>query len=560
MLCAIVAAALIAAAADATAAAQKRSSAQLRSFGSCTELVRFARHTSLRAMRGRDVPPWLQGGGDDSEEAGGGGGEGGGERNDAAAGEPFSGTNVQEVGVDEPDIVKTDGARLFTTDEDGRLRIADIRGAQPVALGSLELGRGGGVPHELLLRGDRLLVLSMNDFDRTQVREVDVSDPAAPRVVRSLTMDGTYTGARMTGGTVRLALTTYDRVSMSVRGVRRALRSAAWLPRATVRRAPGARAQRRKLVDCDAVRRTRSVTGMDVATIVTLGLDDGLRQLDADAVMTTAETIYASTTGFYVATYDWSSERTGIHRFDTSDPARTEYTGSGSVPGRLLNQWSLSEHEGDLRVATTVDGRVDEPSESRITVMRQAAGTLAPVGLVTGLGRTEEIYGVRYVGDIAFVVTFRQTDPLYTVDLAEPTHPRVVGELKIPGFSTYLHPVAEDMLLGIGQSATDEGETRGTQLSLFDVSDLAAPRRVANLELGPDYYSLAEYDHRAFLFWPPTGLVVVPLTRQTEFGDSAWSGAGAFRVGGADAGAGDAHHASRARRRSSARSCPESGC
>jgi hypothetical protein len=180
-----------------------------------------------------------------------------------------------------------------------------------------------------------------------------------------------------------------------------------------------------------------------------------------------------------------------------------------------------------------VDGQDDEPSESRITVMRQAAGTLAPVGLVTGLGRTEEIYGVRYVGDIAFVVTFRQTDPLYTVDLAEPTHPRVVGELKIPGFSTYLHPVAEDMLLGIGQSATDEGETRGTQLSLFDVGDLVAPRRVANLELGPDYYSLAEYDHRAFLFWPPTGLVVVPLTRQTEFGDSAWSGAGAFRVGGA---------------------------
>ena len=481
-------------------------------------------------MRSRDVPGWLQRGSDDSENAGGGEG-GSGERTEAASGESFSNTNVQELGVDEPDIVKSDGARLFTTDEDGRLRIVDIRGAQPIALGALDLGGDG--PYELLLLGDRLLVLSTNGYDRTQAREVDVSDPSAPRVVRSLAMDGMYSGARMTGGTVRLALTTYERVSMSVRSVRRALRSGAWLPRATVRRAPGARAQRRKLVDCDAVRRTRSVTGMDVATVVTLGLDEGLKQLDADAVMTNAETIYASTTGFYVATYDWSSGRTGVHRFDTSDPARTEYAGSGSVPGRLLNQWSMSEHEGDLRIATTVDGRGDEPSESRITVLRQAAEALAPVGLVTGLGRTEEIYGVRYVGDVAFVVTFRQVDPLYTVDLAEPTNPRVVGELKIPGFSTYLHPVGEDLLLGVGQSATDEGETQGTQVSLFDVSDLAAPRRVVNLELGPGYQSLAEYDHRAFLFWPPTGLVVVPLARWTDDGDPAWSGAGAFRVAGA---------------------------
>ncbi len=540
MLCAVVAVALVAVAGDAPAAASQKRSAQLRSFGSCTELVRYARHTSLRAMRGRDAPGWLRRGSDDSEDAGGG--EGGAERLEAPSEESFSGTNVQELGVDEPDIVKTDGARLFTTDEDGRLWVADIRGPQPVALGSLALGRGG--PFELLLRGDRLLVLSSDGYDRTQAREVDVSDPAAPRVVRSLTMEGAYSGARMSGGTVRLALTTYERVPMSVRSVRRARRAAAWLPRATVRRAPGARAQRRKLVDCDAVRRTRSVTGMDVATVVTLGLDEGLVQLDADAVMTDAETIYASRTAFYVATYDWNGGRTGVHRFDASDPARTEYSGSGSVPGRVLNQWSLSEHEGDLRIATTVERQNEEPSESRITVLRQSAGALAPVGLVTGLGRTEEIYGVRYVGDVAFVVTFRQIDPLYTVDLAEPTHPRVVGELKIPGFSTYLHPVGEDLLLGVGQSATDEGETRGTQLSLFDVSDLAAPRRVVNLELGRGYDSPAEYDHRAFLFWPQTGLVVVPLTRYTEEWEPAWSGAGAFRVGRRGARVGHPHHAS----------------
>jgi hypothetical protein len=341
-------------------------------------------------------------------------------------------------------------------------------------------------------------------------------------------MEGGYVSARAAGGTVRVVLESEPRALTTVRRVRRSVRSAAWLPRAVVRRAPGAAPQRRKLVDCRSVRRTAPLSGYDLVTVVTLGVETGLQQLDADAVMTTAETVYASPDSLYVAAHDWDRDRSGLHRFDLTDPKRTEYSASGSVPGRLLSQWALSEHEGHLRVAsTTGDG---DDSESRVTVLRETAGALAPVGLVSGLGRTEEIRGVRFIGDVGYVVTFRQIDPLYTVDLAEPANPRVLGELKIPGYSDYLHPVGPGRLLGVGQDATFDGDAKGTQVSLFDVSDLRAPRRLSNLVLGSRYRSPVEEEHRAFLFWPPTGLVVLPIDRWREATTRLWAGAAVFRV------------------------------
>jgi hypothetical protein len=176
--------------------------------------------------------------------------------------------------------------------------------------------------------------------------------------------------------------------------------------------------------------------------------------------------------------------RTQIHRYDARGTSATTYRATGDVPGFVLNQYSMSEHQDRLRVATTreplwfPDGSATE-SESRVTVLAEAAGRLTTVGGVGGLGKGERIYAVRFLGDRGYVVTFRQTDPLYTLDLSDPTAPRVRGELKILGYSAYLHPVGEDRLLGVGQDATERGQTTGAQLSLFDVSDAARPRRIA---------------------------------------------------------------------------------
>ena len=129
---------------------------------------------------------------------------------------------------------------------------------------------------------------------------------------------------------------------------------------------------------------------------------------------------------------------------------------------------------------------------------------------------------MRFIGDRGYVVTFRQVDPLYVVDLGDPARPAVRGELKIPGFSSYLHPVGDDLLVGIGQSATAQGRTTGTQVSLFDVSDPRAPRRVAQREHDSDW-SEAESDHHAVLWWPARHLLVVPVER--------WSGVGPAALG-----------------------------
>jgi hypothetical protein len=261
--------------------------------------------------------------------------------------------------------------------------------------------------------------------------------------------------------------------------------------------------------------------------VLTLDLARGMRISDSDAVMTNGDLVYASTTSLYVATQRWFDETaaptaqqldrisTRIHRFDISDPLATTYRASGTVPGVLLNQFSMSEMDGRLRVAST-----DQPpwwsgpdageAESLVTVLEQEGNVLSRVGQVGGLGRGERIYAVRFLGDRGYVVTFRRTDPLYVVDLANPRSPVVKGELKIPGYSAYLHPAGGDLLIGVGQDATPEGRVTGTQVSLFDVSDPARPQRLQQLTLGAGW-SEAESDHHAFLFWARTGLLVLPV-------------------------------------------------
>jgi uncharacterized secreted protein with C-terminal beta-propeller domain len=261
-------------------------------------------------------------------------------------------------------------------------------------------------------------------------------------------------------------------------------------------------------------------------SIVTLNLDRGLWQQDSDGVMTDAQTVYGSAKHLYVATQRWIDPNTPasdlppgtttlISRFDVTDPDRTSYEGSGSVQGYLLNQYSLSEQDGDLRVASTTEpvwwnGAQQEPSRSMVTVLRRGAGgVLARIGQVDGLGHGQRIYSVRFAGDMGYVVTFRQVDPLYVVDLSDPANPRVRGELELLGYSAYLHPVGPGRLLGVGQDATPEGRLKGAQVSLFDVSDPSAPKLLDQQPLGGS--SEVEYDPHAFLYWGPRKLALLPL-------------------------------------------------
>jgi uncharacterized secreted protein with C-terminal beta-propeller domain len=267
-------------------------------------------------------------------------------------------------------------------------------------------------------------------------------------------------------------------------------------------------------------------------------------------VLATGDTIYASAENLYVATQNWQMWQWGragvtdgrpdevvteIHKFDISRTDVTDYVGTGQVEGYLLNQFAMDEHDGRLRVASTTSPNwwgSGFDSESMVTVLEEDGGELTEVGRVDGLGRTEQIYSVRFIEDAAYVVTFRQTDPLYTVDLSEPTDPRVVGELKILGYSAYLHPLGEGLLMGIGQDATDTGQVQGTQVSIFDVSDLTRPTKIDQFTLSEGSSSQVEYDHHAFLYWAPTGLAMVPVQQWwwDEKTESGFLGAVALTV------------------------------
>jgi hypothetical protein len=386
-------------------------------------------------------------------------------------------TNVQEAGVDEPDLVKTRGSEIFAV-ASGRVH-AVAAGETPALLGSIAVP---GFGHELLLSGKRMLVLS-HDYAVPEARgasriafggrpvailtEVDVEDPSAMRILRTQRIGGALVSSRLNGHTARVIVSSQAR-ALTEQGLRGRL--AGWVPRATLLRRGTGRRTTRRLARCRDVRRSSAYAGVDMLTVLTIDMSKGLPAVDTDALMTSAEVAYASPSSLYVAAQRWRPEpdspndrppdtRTDVHKFDISDPGRTEYRGSGTVTGYLLNQFSLSEHRGVLRAATTEtplwwEGRPERESESFVTTLDERAGRLAEVGRVDGLGRGEQIYAVRFIEEVGFVVTFRQTDPLYTVDLSDPRRPRVLGELKIRGYSAYLHPLGGDLLLGVGQDAT----------------------------------------------------------------------------------------------------------
>lgn len=476
-----------------------------------------------------------------------------------------SGTNIQEEGVDEPDLVKADEERLLVV-AGGKLHWIDVTGAEPVEAGSVELPEGYG--QQLLVAGDRALVLtsgygtpmpiegdvvvdssfSPEQATTTAIAQVDISSPEALAVIDTLEVEGTILDARLVGDTARVVVTSQPEQltfvypssadpaaeAIAEETNRRIVEESEiedWLPAYRQVTDPSgsdeAVVDEGQLVECEHMSIPTSFSGFGTLAVLTFDVPGELGTGDATGVLADGENVYASTDHLYVATTEYPelddtttdptndfpppppAPTTSIHRFSTDGDGPASYELSGTVRGRLLDQFSMSEAgEPDdlLRVATTDD----QTQESYVTTLGEDGDALVQLGQVGGLGEGEQIYSVRFVGDTGYVVTFEQTDPLYTVDLSDPADPQVVGELELLGYSAYLHPLGGDLLLGIGQDATAGGQTTGTQLSLFDVSDPANPQRLQQTAI-PGATSAAEYDHHAFLYWPETGLAVLPV-------------------------------------------------
>ncbi|MFI6758152.1 beta-propeller domain-containing protein [Micromonospora sp. NPDC050417] len=554
---------------------------QLVAFDSCAEAL-----TQLRSAAKSSVGPWGFGGANLLEDATGGSrratvadaipagaapAEAGAAPAEAGAADRYSGTNVHEAGVDEPDLVKTDGRRIVTVG-DGALHVID-----PVArqrTGRLELfpttDPGRWDQNSLLLHGDRALVLVRDGWGggvgRADVRRPgiaagsEVMPPAldavsgprlilvdlsgAPRILAEYATDGSLVDARQVGSTVRVVVRSAPRLVFPYReddSDKEAIArnrdlidqapADAWLPRYEITTGGVTRSGQ---VGCDRLVRPANYSGTAMVTLLSFDLGaTSLTDGDPLTVVADGDTVYGTGSRLYLSNDQrWRTtagrgfapeardEATEIYQFDTAGSGTPRFVTAATVPGWLINQYALSEWDGHLRVATTTgQARGDDPrSSSAVYVLRADGRTLTETGRVTGLGRGERIYAVRFVGGTGYVVTFRQTDPLYTVDLRQPTAPRVTGELKINGYSAYLHPIEGDRLLGVGQEANSQGITQGTQLSLFDVSDLGAPRRLAQHHVQQGH-SEAEVDPHAFLYWPAEQLVVVPVTAYDRGGD-----------------------------------------
>ncbi len=273
----------------------------------------------------------------------------------------------------------------------------------------------------------------------SRLLEVSISDPAAPRLVSDRSIGGELLSARQYGDTVRLVVRTAQPTLDFVAPDRDRTRKEAkaenqeivrnstvddWLP--SIRVEDG---DRSPLVDCQDVRHPATGSGFGTITVVTMP-DADPADLTTTAVTAEGDLVYSSTDRLYLATAA-SGSATDVHAF-TLDDATTSYLASGRVDGTVRDRWSMDAHDGALRVAVA-HGKGWSPTDNGITVLQERGGDLVEVGSVRDLGPREEIKSVRWFDDLAIVVTFRQTDPLYTVDLSDPDRPRTLGELKIPG-------------------------------------------------------------------------------------------------------------------------------
>ncbi len=458
-----------------------------------------------------------------------------------------SGTNVQEIGVDESDVVKVAGSLLLRL-RDGELLAYDVAGEEPRLLSSTRIddARGssgwiGDPGGEMVFVDGRAVVLGTSEDGRsTTVTTVDLADPTSPSVVDATTIAGRASAVRLHGDVVRVVLQnglpeldfsfpdgTFGEIRSRLRnrGLVRDTTLADWLP--TVDGDP--------VVDCEDV----AIPDDDeiaLGTTTLMAFDPATPTArTTTSVATDSDVSYFSTDRFYLAAsgpqWGWvdcmDCRFGGLPRSDGTTPlfafaldgAAATYVASGEVEGAIADRWSMDAVAGSLRVA--VGPSSETGNFNSVVTLREEGSSLVEDGRVDDLGVGEEIKSVRWFDDLAIVVTFRQTDPLYAIDLSDPSAPQLLGELKIPGFSEYLHPLGEHRLIGMGQDASLQGVTRGAQAALFDVTDLTNPRQLDVVRYGKESQAGAAVDPRQFT-WLPEQRVALTVVSEGWTGTTGW--------------------------------------
>ncbi|SOC10990.1 uncharacterized secreted protein with C-terminal beta-propeller domain [Ureibacillus xyleni] len=480
---------------------------------------------------------------------------------DKASGEPnHSTTNNQVEDIEEGDIVVTDGRYIYSIIEN-EIVITDAKNPKSMKVAHKISLEKNSYPTQLMMKGNTLIVILdqyiemkkkdyISSINMTKAAFYDVKDAHNPKLIREVAQDGYMNGVRLTNGILYIVTNkTPDYWIMAEREdvelrpyVYDSAESKSIKPMDIKQLSilPGSMEPSYTIISAI------DVNNFEKSEVKTKGFLGG-----SSTLYMSKDALYLTAFNYLPATFESSkmistdmailpmASDTDIYKFDI-DGTNVKLAGTTTIKGNLLNQFSMDEHNGYFRVAVTEGnnwGMVEQVSKNHLLIFNKK---MEKVGEVRDLAKGEKIYSVRFMGDKAYIVTFKQVDPLFVIDLEQPENPKVLGELKIPGFSNYLHPLDENHLIGFGyetESRVDSFSkepivtTTGMKISLFDVSDFSNPKEQDTVTIGGrGTYSDIQYNHKALFRNAALNYYGFPVTIYEAKGDYeiAYKGTGAL--------------------------------
>jgi len=481
----------------------------------------------------------------------------------------YSETNIQVAGVDEADIIKTDGKYIYAIAGNDFYIIEAHPGTDAKILSINAINSNDGntpqfYAQELFIEENRVLIFGtssqifypytkdqpeyagssrimgspeMRYNSGTTIRLLDVKDKENPTLIKTLEFEGTYISSRKIEEYVYFVINSNPHYDYLTKGDCSDI-----LPLYREVTDLSSDLSPEPISKCTDVGYSKPLQANNFITIASLSMLDETKEIKKETILGSGQDIYASLENIYIAQTTYPNYSRGIgglvsdeNRDDTIKTTITKFNlkdgeikfiGYGSVNGTLLNQFSMDEYNDNFRIATTIEGYSNnkDTSTNNIYILDDK---LVVIGKIEGIAPSERIYSIRFMGERGYMVTFRHVDPLYVIDLSEPENPKILGQLKIPGYSDYLHPYDETHLIGIGKevdASIDENlvhtegavyytAIQGVKISIFDVSDVSNPIEMHKVVIGDrGTESLATTDHKAFLFDKEKNLLVIPIT------------------------------------------------
>ena len=473
----------------------------------------------------------------------------------------YSTTNTQVENVDEADIVKTDGEYIYYV-LNGVLHIVKADTLEIVSNIKIQTDNERFTISEIFLKDDKVVLLGngytlgepvtktseenslvervgVNAIQTAKAIVYNIENKNEPELVREVALEGNYMNSRMVGDNLYLI----SRKSAYFYGD---VEDNTILP---IMKDSVASTDEIKRVNCTDIIYFEGTEDKSFMLVGGFNINEN-EEVCVETFFGAGDTVYANEKNLYLTQRVWGENyKTTIYKFGLED-ARIKLLAKGEVEGGLNNQFSMDEYDGNLRLATTsyitIEPEKTEELDSGVMMTTLATRkttnnlyvlneNLEEIGKIENLAEEEQIYSVRFIGKIGYIVTFKEIDPLFVIDLSDPRNPQVKGELKIPGYSSYMHPYDENHIIGIGYNTKDNGYggvTNSTmKMSMFDVSDLENPKEIFNVDIGTEYASSeVTYNHKALFYKKSENLIGFPVNYRSNNYRNSQNGFIIFRI------------------------------